>query len=114
MIVKKAAGKVFGAELTAAERKAMNMEIQRQLAEYTKKHQREIDAMILWELHIQYGWGETRLRRFYDALGAGVDALVKRYEMDDSDDVWLCTQMLKQQGIDLDEWDRERSGTLEH
>lgn len=52
--------------------------------------------------------GETRLHRFYKALGAGVDALVKRYEMNDSGDVWLCTQKLKEQGIDLDEWDHER------
>lgn len=108
MIVKKTGGRIYGAELTSAERKAMNMEIQRQLAEYTKKHQREIDAMILWELHLQFGWGETRLHRLYNALGAGVDALVKRYEMEEGDDVWLCTQMLKQRGIDLDKWDRER------
>lgn len=31
MQIKKAGGKIFGASLTAAEQKAMNMEIQRQL-----------------------------------------------------------------------------------
>lgn len=99
---------MYGAELTATERKAMNMEIQRQLAEYTEKHRMEIDAMILWVLHAQLGWGETRLRRFYDSFGKELDALVKRYELDDSDDVWLCTIMLKKLGIDIEQWDRER------
>lgn len=47
MRIKKAAGKIFGADLTAAERKAMNMEIERQLAEYTRAHGLEIDAIIL-------------------------------------------------------------------
>ena len=34
MQVKKAGGKVYGAVLTAAEKKAMDLEIQRELAEY--------------------------------------------------------------------------------
>lgn len=35
MQVKKAGGKVYGAVLTAAEKKAMDLEIQRELAEYS-------------------------------------------------------------------------------
>lgn len=35
--------------LTAAEKRAMNLEIQRQLAEYDSKHNIELDAIILWE-----------------------------------------------------------------
>lgn len=46
MRVKKAGGKVFGADLTAAERKAMNLEIQRQLAEYDRKHANELDIWL--------------------------------------------------------------------
>lgn len=37
MQVKKAGGKVYGAVLTAAEKKAMDLEIQRELAEYDRK-----------------------------------------------------------------------------
>ena len=48
MQVKKAGGKVYGAVLTAAEKKAMDLEIQRELAEYDRKHIAEIDATILW------------------------------------------------------------------
>lgn len=109
MRIKKALGRVYGAELTAAERKAMNIEIEKQLAEHTENHRMEIDAMVLWVLHAQLGWGETRLRRFYDNFGKELDALVQRYQMEDEDDVWLCTEMLKRMGIDIAEWDRERS-----
>ena len=45
MKVKKAGKRVFGAVMSAAEKKAMDMEIQRQLAEYDRKHIREIDAL---------------------------------------------------------------------
>lgn len=37
MQIKKAGGRVYGAILTNAEKKAMNMEIRRQLAEMDKK-----------------------------------------------------------------------------
>ena len=42
--IKKHGSKVYGANLTVAERKAMGMEIQRQIAEYDKKNMLEIDA----------------------------------------------------------------------
>ena len=61
MQVKKAGGKVYGAILTAAEKKAMDLEIQRELAEYDRKHIAEIDATILWVLHEQFGFGPTMM-----------------------------------------------------
>lgn len=108
MRVKKAHGKVYGASLTSAEQKAMDMEIQRQLAEYDRKHELEIDAMILWVLHEHFGFGEKRLKKFYDCFASSINDLIARYEMDDSDQVWLCTYMLKRYGIDLEKWQKER------
>lgn len=46
MKVKKAGKRVFGAVMSVAEKKAMDMEIQRQLKEYDRKHIREIDARL--------------------------------------------------------------------
>lgn len=76
MQVKKAGGKVYGAVLTAAEKKAMDLEIQRELAEYDRKHIAEIDATILWVLHEQFGFGAQaapnllrRLPRPYQRIG---------------------------------------------
>lgn len=45
MRVKKAGGKVFGAVLTAAERKAMDMEINRQIVEADRRYADDIDAI---------------------------------------------------------------------
>ena len=108
MTIKKINGKIFGAELSAAEKKAMYIEIQRELAEYDKKHAREIDALVLYELIEQFGFGEKRLRKFYDNFSRGIEELVKRYELDPDDDVWLCTRKLKDRGIDLEAWEKER------
>lgn len=104
---------MYGASLTAAEKKAMNIEIQRQFAECDKLHNLEIDAMILWQLHEQFGFGPKRLKRFYDNFAPAMDALVKRYEMDDSDQIWLCTHMLKEYGIDIKDWNNKRGDANE-
>ena len=108
MQIKKAGGKIFGASLTAAEQKAMNMEIQRQLVEYDRKNELELDAIILWELHTQLGLGPKRLKKFFDGFSDAVNALVNRYEMDISDDVWLCTHKLKEIGVDVEDWYRQK------
>ena len=100
--------RVFGAVMSAAEKKAMDMEIQRQLAEYDRKHIREIDALVLWELREQLGFGNKRLKKFYDNFSRGIEALIRRYEMEQGDDVWLCTYKLKEIGCDLEKWEKER------
>lgn len=100
--------RVFGAVMSAAEKKAMDMEIQRQLAEYNRKHIREIDALVLWELREQLGFGNKRLKKFYDNFSRGIEALIRRYEMEQGDDVWLCTYKLKEIGCDLEKWEKER------
>lgn len=108
MRIKKASGMIYGADLTSAERKAMNMEIQRQLAEYVRKTQMEVDAIMLWQLHEQLGFGPKRLRQFYDNFAPAIDELLKRYELEDSDRIWLCTYKLKDEcGIDIEKWYRE-------
>lgn len=107
--VKKYGSKVYGANLSVAERKAMDMEIQRQIAEYDKKNMLEIDAAVLWVLHEEFGFGETRLKRFFDSFAPAIDGLVQRYEMDHGDGVWLCTHKLKELGIDISEWEKERT-----
>mgnify|MGYP000405639137 FL=1 len=52
MIVKKAGGKVYGAVFTAAEKKAMEMEINRQIIEADKRYTDDIDAMVLYTLAV--------------------------------------------------------------
>ena len=93
-----------GKRITAADKKIIDIEIKSQLAEYDKKHTQEIEALVLWVLHEQYGFGE---KRFYDSFDDEIAALLKRYEMDENDDVWLCTRKLKDAGIDISKWSKE-------
>ena len=76
MRVKQFKGKVYGADLTAKERKAMELEINRQIAEADRQHANDFDAMVLYVLHTHLGFGKKRLRRFYDAFSAEHDKLI--------------------------------------
>ena len=104
MLVKKAGGKVYGATFTAAEKRAMDMEIKRQLAEYTRKYEADLNATILYVLHEQLGFGEQRLKKFFYRLSLDIDALVKYYEMEEEVADWLCTRKLLDMGIDVEKW----------
>lgn len=107
MRVKKHNGKVYGAALSESEKNAMVLEIKRQIAEADRQHVTDVDAMVLYSLYNQLGFGKKRLRKFYDAFTKEHDKLIKHYEMPD-DEPWLCKQMLKRIGVDIDEWEAER------
>lgn len=109
MIVKKVGGSIIGAHLTNAEKKALEIEVRKMVAAELEKAWTEVDAIILWQLHInkRTRFGKSRLRGFYDDFVPELEALIERYQMDDSDDTWLCTRKLKEMGIDLDEWRKQ-------
>lgn len=104
MIVKKTGKNIFGASLTTAEQKALDIEIKRQLAEYTEKHELEVEAMVLLMLHNEFGFGEKRLKQAHIALTKGLDSLAEAYQMDESDTSWLCLRKLKDAGFDISKW----------
>ena len=79
MRIKKAGGKIFGAVLSAAEKKAMDMEINRQIVEADRRYADDIDAMVLYTLHVHLRFGKKRLRKFYDAFSAEHDRLIQYY-----------------------------------
>ena len=110
MRIKSYRGKVFGAELAAAEKKAMNIEINRQLVERDKQYAADIDAMVLYTLMAHYGWKKKRLKRFWKAFIAEHKALREFYQMDEpGDNEWLAHRMLKEIGVDIDEWYKEET-----
>lgn len=109
MIVKKAMGKVIGAQLTSKEQEAMNIEILKQLTEFTHKHKVEIDALFLWFLHEEFGFGHKNLMRAYTKFAPLLSELCDRYDMHkEGDAIWLCTKKLKDYGIDLEQLEKER------
>lgn len=108
MYVKKLGGRIYGAELTATEKRAMDIEIGKEFAEYDRKNTAEIDAIVLYLIHKHYDADAAKLKEIFNDFIDAIDALAVRYELDDEDNPWLCTQMLKQIGVDIDAWREER------
>lgn len=95
-------------KLSPAQERAMKKEIHRQCSAYWEKHELELMAMILWQLHEQEGWGPKRLKRFFMSFTPTLDSLLHRYEMEtDEEKFWLCTRKLKDIGVNLEEWQKE-------
>ena len=108
MKVKKLKGKPYGVELTAVERKAMELEINRQIAEKDKQYQENVDALVLYVLMSRYGWRKKRLRKFWNAFIEEHKALREYYLMDEpGDNEWLAHRKLNQIGVDIHQWYKE-------
>lgn len=77
---------VSRAEVTAKERAtaAAIHEINQQILERDEAYSLDIDAMVLWTLHVCLGFGKKRLERFYrDMLNEHI-RMRQAYEMDDT------------------------------
>lgn len=81
--------------------------VKEKLAEWDAKHEDEIDSLILWQLHEQFGFGKVRLKRFFHGFKRLYNELRQRYEMSDDDYIWLVTTKLKDIGVDVREWKNE-------
>lgn len=89
-------------KLTKKQEKAMIEEIDRQIAEQNAKNDNGFDAAVLWVLHICFGFGEKRLRKFYDMFRATVM----------NSDKWMYgrteIEMLKGIGVDIEAWNKQQ------
>ena len=96
-------------QMNSSAKNAMMAEINRQILESDKEFSIEFDAMILWTLHIIYGFGEKRLKRFWDGFAKEHQRLRDRYQFEPEDDGWLYRYLLKEHtGIDLEKWYQEQ------
>lgn len=90
----------------------MNVEINRQIAESERQHANDLDALILYALHVHLGLGKKRLRRFYEAFTAEHNKLIEHYEMPD-DNAWLANMKLKEMGVDVAAWNAEKEAATQ-
>lgn len=96
------------AEKKAGER-AMSEEIRRQIAEWDKEYEVNLNALVLYVLRVHLGFGPVRLRRFWDAFREEHKALREYYAMGDDPDVgeWLAKRKLREIGVDVEQWTKE-------
>ena len=92
---------------TAKERRAMEDEINRQTAQNVKNMSVDLQALVLWELHAQLGFGKKRLLRFQKKFLPMIQELQRFYEVRSANDTdFICKYKLKQEvGIDVEELD---------
>lgn len=100
-------GKVYGADFTAKEKEALEIEIRKMLVEQEKKYEDDFDACVLYQIHAQYGKGAKALRNFYDGWKIIHTKLLNHYELDKPDAPWLFAEKLKEIGVDVSEWNKE-------
>ena len=108
MLFHKCHGQIFKVELNRQEQKALDAEIRRQLIEQHSELEDDEAYMVMRILHNEFGFGPTRLKRFYEAFIVGNNALVKHYEMQDAG-AYIARKEMNAIGCDIEKWNSERS-----
>ena len=109
MIFKKFRGQIFDVDLTPKEQKAMEDKVNQMPVTRHREFADDVDYMILHILHKHFGFGPTRLRRFYEAFIIENEALIKRYEMSDAG-TYIARKEMNAIGCNVEQWNNERSG----
>ena len=109
MNFKKFRGQIYDVDLTPKEQKAMEEKANQLLAIRHREFADDVDYMILHILHRHFGFGPTRLRRFYEAFIIENEALIKRYEMSDAG-TYIARKEMNAIGCNVEQWNNERSG----
>lgn len=93
--------------LTNREMRALKDEINRQTAENVQKLSQDLQALILWQLREQLGFGKKRLLRFQKAFIPAIKELQEYYMIRSAEETdYICRYKLKQElGIDVAELD---------
>jgi hypothetical protein len=85
-------------------RKAINDEVNRQTGENVRKLSVNIQALVLWALHQQFGFGKTRLLKFQEAFLPMIEELQEYYQAENAQETeFICMHKLKNEvGIDVE------------
>lgn len=108
MFFKKFRGQIFDVELNPKEREVLNQKVNEMLVKRHGEFADDVDYMILYILHNQFGFGLKRMRQFYEASIAENDKLIKHYEMSDAG-VYIARKEMNAVGVDFEKWNNERS-----
>lgn len=86
-------------------RKAINDEINRQTGENVRKLSLNIQALVLWSLRKQLGWGKKRLLRFQKNFVPLIQELQEYYQLANASETeFVCLCKLKDEvGIDVEQ-----------
>ena len=90
-------------KLSNSQMKALEGEIRDTIASSVRKLSSNIEAIVLWQLHEQKGWGVKRLEEFLEGFRPALQELMDFYGVEGTEDVeFACVQNLKSIGFDTD------------
>lgn len=90
-------------KMTNREMQALEGSIREQIGKSVGKLQGNIEAIVLWQLHVQKGWGVKRLEEFLEGFRPALQELMDFYGVDSAEEVeFACVQNLKSIGFDTD------------
>ena len=84
--------------------KAMRKAINEQLKEIHEKFYDDEIATILYTLRQVFGFGEKRLKEYFDRYEIEWENLRQRYDMEDREVSSMCMEKLLADGIPVDKW----------
>ena len=94
--------RIIRTKLSAKEKAAMAEEAKKIVVEEFLEHEKEELAVVAWRLHQRLGWGEKRISDFLRDFYTDLKQLNDYYQLGGTDTRWLCSQKLKDSGIDWD------------
>lgn len=89
-------------EPTAAQRKALKAECVKEFDTLLENLNRDVYIQLLHFFRFKRGYGQKRLKILADELKEALAGIHARYELSESDTVWICEQQLKNSGINVD------------
>ena len=86
------------------DRKRIKVEVRKEVEACFERKCIDMDAMILWNLHKQFGFGKDRLRRYFDGYVKEIRALQELY----GEYAWQkMRDELLRIGVDIEAWEKE-------
>lgn len=90
-------------KLSNREMAALDGSIREQIGQNIVKLKSNIEAIVLWQIHEQYGAGAKKLEAFLEGFQPALQELMDFYGVDNTEDVELaCVYNLKSIGFDTD------------
>ena len=88
---------------TSKQRKALKAECVKEFDELLENLNRDVYVKLLHFFRFKRGYGAKRLKALADDLKQVLDDIHARYELSESDTVWICEKQLRESGINVDE-----------
>lgn len=89
---------------TAKQRKELKKECKKEFFHLLELYNKQVSLQTMHTLHFDFGFGEKRLRKFFEKLKTMQDRLIDRYDAIDEEVPDICEIQLRDDGINFEEF----------